>query len=57
MPLSGIESGDVDFVLSPVRIGLQLGRLARRFYRAPERERSIRDVDKILGSLPCAKRG
>ncbi len=51
MPLSGIESGDVDFVLSPGRIGLQLGRLARRFYRAPERERSIWDVDKILEIL------
>ncbi len=47
MPLSGIESGDVDFASPPARIAGQLGRLARRLYRMPGRGHAIQDFDKI----------
>jgi PAS domain S-box-containing protein len=54
MPLSAIKAGYADFVLSPARIALELGRLGRHPYRPAMKRYTTKEFDEIFQILRTA---
>jgi len=54
MPVSAIEAGFADFILSPAGIARELGRLGRYAYKPPGVDFSSEQFDKILQILHSA---
>ncbi len=53
-PVAAIAAGSVDFVLSPGRIALELGRIAKRVYGARGRGETAKELNQILRILSAS---